>query len=626
MRGAKQSSPTTAAERSTTVTSAKGVHPLVLAYRALGKYAPHYLGSLLCEFAGYLSFGVGLAWAIRLFTEAIMVYSSQKVVIAVWVLVADAAVMTVSAALGIYLNFVSTEKVAQDLRVRIVRRTLGAPVSHFDGHPIADTLTNLLNDVEAAKDVLGELLEILGQAFLAVSSTVALLAWGWQAALVMLGTACGCAALGLAFVEPVKKVSRDYQAFRSTIADFAVGTFSGVTVLKSLLAEKVISRKFKRVSDRFMELGKRQATVSLLSSVVPDLASKMSSVGTLVATGWLAMAGKVSLGQGIALMQLASQVIPSFISVPVRWAGLQPGIVAWERLTKALEMPQEDDLGDVAPSVSADARACRALAAGVAAGAAETSEMAEAAAEAVVADAGEMVETAKAAGSAVLADPAVSPPVVEFESVSFSYKPGIPVLSDVSLVIDDAQRAALIGPSGAGKTTVFKLLLGMYRADSGSIRVKGRDISTLRLAELRGSMALVPQEPWIFPGTVAENIALGKPGATRDEVLGAAVAANAHEFISALPEGYDTLLTERGGNLSGGERQRICLARAFLKDAPVLLLDEPTSSVDSESERLIGEALHRLGKGRTVLTISHTGRMLENCDAVFSLENGRLNR
>jgi ABC-type multidrug transport system fused ATPase/permease subunit len=165
----------------------------------------------------------------------------------------------------------------------------------------------------------------------------------------------------------------------------------------------------------------------------------------------------------------------------------------------------------------------------------------------------------------------------------------------------------------------------MYQAASGAIRVRGCDVSTVPLKELRGSMALVPQEPWIFPGTVAENIALGNPSATRDQIIGAAVSANAHEFISALPQGYDTALRERGGNLSGGQRQRICLARAFLKDALILLLDEPTSSVDSESERLILEAVERLGAGRTVITISHTGKMLENCEAAFAVEEGRLN-
>ncbi|HHY44996.1 MAG TPA: ATP-binding cassette domain-containing protein [Firmicutes bacterium] len=197
-------------------------------------------------------------------------------------------------------------------------------------------------------------------------------------------------------------------------------------------------------------------------------------------------------------------------------------------------------------------------------------------------------------------------------------------MSAINFTVREGERVALVGPSGSGKTTLFKLLLRLYRPDSGHIRLRGKDIGSIPLEELRQQIAFVPQEPWIFPGTVLENIALGRPGASRSEIVRAATLANAHEFISALPQGYDTLLTERGGNLSGGERQRICLARAFLKDAPVLLLDEPTSSVDSESERLIADALNRLCVGRTVITISHTGRILKGCDLVLRLDGGQI--
>jgi ABC-type multidrug transport system fused ATPase/permease subunit len=178
---------------------------------------------------------------------------------------------------------------------------------------------------------------------------------------------------------------------------------------------------------------------------------------------------------------------------------------------------------------------------------------------------------------------------------------------------------ALLGPSGSGKTTIMKLILGLCRPQAGVISIAGHDASHLAPTELRRLTACVPQEPWLFPGTVRANIALGNVAATDEAIIAAAQAAHAHDFVMRLPQGYDTLLDERGTNLSGGERQRLCLARALLKDAPVLLLDEATSAVDAESERLIRRAVDELGRRRTVVTVSHTDEMNRDADVVVAL-------
>jgi subfamily B ATP-binding cassette protein MsbA len=181
-----------------------------------------------------------------------------------------------------------------------------------------------------------------------------------------------------------------------------------------------------------------------------------------------------------------------------------------------------------------------------------------------------------------------------------------------------------VGPSGAGKSTVFNLLARLYDATTGAVRIDGRDVRKVTLASLRASIALVSQEPALFNDTVRANIALGRVGATHAEIEDAARAAAAHDFISALPQGYDTIVGDRGGNLSGGERQRIALARAFLRDAPILLLDEATSALDAESERQIQNALQRLSVGRTVLVIAHRLATVRNADRILVLESGRL--
>lgn len=215
---------------------------------------------------------------------------------------------------------------------------------------------------------------------------------------------------------------------------------------------------------------------------------------------------------------------------------------------------------------------------------------------------------------------------VAFQDVSFGYSNDRPVLHNLSFEVAPGTRVGLAGRTGAGKTTVLSLLTRFYDPDEGKILLDGVDIRHYKLNDLRDQFALVLQEPVLFSTTIAENIAYGWPDAPRDRIIAAAKAANADEFISALPDGYETLVGERGVLLSGGERQRISLARAFLKDAPILLLDEPTSSIDVKTEALIMDALERLMKNRTTFMIAHRLGTLESCDMQLEMQNGRLIR
>ena len=214
---------------------------------------------------------------------------------------------------------------------------------------------------------------------------------------------------------------------------------------------------------------------------------------------------------------------------------------------------------------------------------------------------------------------------VAVERVGFRYQPDLPLaLDDVSLTIAPGEVVALVGPSGAGKTTLAGLLPRFWDVTAGRITLDGADVRAVRLAELRGAIGMVPQEPALFSGTVFENIAYGRPDAGPAAVEGAARAAHAHEFVERLPQGYATLVGERGVKLSGGQRQRIAIARALLKDPRVLILDEATSSVDAESERLIEEALERLLKGRSTLIIAHRLSTVRRADRLVVLDRGRV--
>jgi ATP-binding cassette subfamily B protein len=213
---------------------------------------------------------------------------------------------------------------------------------------------------------------------------------------------------------------------------------------------------------------------------------------------------------------------------------------------------------------------------------------------------------------------------VEFRNVSFAYDGGRQVLDRVSFSVEPGMRVGVAGRTGAGKTTLVSLLTRFYDPRTGVILLDGVDIRDYRLADLRDQFAIVLQEPVLFSTTIAENIAYGRPGATDPDIVTAAKAADVHDFIETLPEGYDTPVGERGMTLSGGERQRISLARAFLKDASILILDEPTSSVDLRTEATIIDAMERLMSGRTTFMIAHRLSTLENCELRLELEGGRL--
>jgi ATP-binding cassette, subfamily B, bacterial len=213
---------------------------------------------------------------------------------------------------------------------------------------------------------------------------------------------------------------------------------------------------------------------------------------------------------------------------------------------------------------------------------------------------------------------------VRFRDVSFSYEKGHVVLSDVNFEVSAGAKVGIQGKTGTGKTTLINLLMRFYDPDGGAILLDGVDLRDYRVADLRNQIALVLQEPVLFSTTIAENILYGRPGASSDELVRAARLANAHDFITGLPNGYETQVGERGMRLSGGERQRIALARAFLKDAPLLILDEPTSAVDGNTEDAILEAIDRLMTGRTTFIIAHRLRTLEHCDLRLEIRDGRV--
>lgn len=211
---------------------------------------------------------------------------------------------------------------------------------------------------------------------------------------------------------------------------------------------------------------------------------------------------------------------------------------------------------------------------------------------------------------------------IEYQNVNFSYDKGEQVLSNVSFTVEPDSRIALVGESGEGKTTITNLLLRLYELDKGQILIDGVDVCSVTQRSLRENIAVVFQDPSLFSGTIHENIAYARPEASKKSVIEAAKAANAHDFIEKLPKGYDTEIGERGIKLSGGQKQRIAIARALLKDSPILILDEATSSLDSKAEKLVQEALETLMQGRTTLIIAHRLSTIAHVDTIITIKGG----
>jgi ABC-type multidrug transport system fused ATPase/permease subunit len=523
---------------------------------------------------------IGLALSVRVIMngaelrDVSMVFNGAKYIVAVVVLEA-----LFDPAAG-YLVSLSSERASRNLRVKVFGAALNATAAYLDAHESGDTISRLVNDVETAKQGYSTLQNAVNQVLQIILSLTALLVWSWPVAVSVLGFAALCFVSGAVFAKPVKTLSLRYQAALARVTESATNILSGVAMVKSLEAEKTVSDRFGAVTEEHLSVGRKRATVLGLQNGVMNAVPWLALSGLVIVTGSRVFARSLSAGDAVALVQLATRSIFPFTNLGNVWATLQQNLAAVDRVDEALRIPQENlGVGDGTPS------------AGVAA--------------------------SSTAGG--ITRPA---PSIEFDHVGFSYG-NTRVLSDVSFVVPGGSKMALAGASGSGKSTILKLILGMYAPETGTLRVAGQTLRDMPLSGLRRMIALVPQDAWLFPGTVRDNILFGRGDASEEEILAAARAANAHEFIEALPCGYDTVLDERGGNLSGGQRQRLCLARSFLKDAPVLFLDEPTSAVDAESELLISEAVERLSQGRTVITVAHSAKMLEGADVTVYLDGGK---
>lgn len=345
----------------------------------------------------------------------------------------------------------------------------------------------------------------------------------------------------------------------------------GMRVVQSFANEDIENQKFNRSNQTFLNLKKKQYRVMAGFHITTRLMDGLMNI-TVVVAGALYMAnGRITAGQFLSYLLYVNMLLAAVRRLVEFTEQFQKGITGIERFQEIMDAPLEIKDGPGAKPLQ------------------------------------------NVKGE------------IRFEDVSFHYADAKDeeVLSQTNLVVPAGQNIALVGPSGSGKTTMCNLIPRFYDVSSGRILIDGQDIKDLQLKSLRDSIGMVQQDVYLFSGTVMDNIIYGRPGSDKDAVIKAAKQAGAHDFITALPNGYDTHVGERGVKLSGGQKQRISIARVFLKDPPILLLDEATSALDNESERLVQKSLERLAKGRTTLTIAHRLTTIRNADVIWVLtENG----
>lgn len=462
-----------------------------------------------------------------------------------------------------------SQKTIADLREKVDRKMRKLPLNYFDTHPHGDTLSRMTNDIDTISNSLQQSVE---QVVNAASSVVFILVMMILISPIL--TFVGVVTIPVALFLSTKLMKKAQPFFKSqqdTIGElngYVEEMYSGQTEIASFGREESVIQEFEEISSDLFESGWRS---QFLSSMLQPLTQSMSNVGyagVAVVGGCLVVGGRLSVGMIQSFIQYLrhfSQPINQTVQISNI---MQATTAAAQRVFAFLD--EEEEIPD--------------------------------------------------------ADPASYPEplqgAVEFHHVRFGYLPYHMLMHDVSLSVGAGEKVAIVGPTGAGKTTLVNLLMRFYDVNDGSITIDGVNIRQMQRQKLRGIFGMVLQDTWLFQGTIEENLRYGKPGASHEEVVSAAKAAHAHEFIRTLPGGYQMVLQEGGANLAQGQRQLLTIARALLSDAPIMILDEATSSVDTRTEVLIQKAMANLTAGRTSFIIAHRLSTIRDADQIFYMQDG----
>ncbi|HXF85890.1 MAG TPA: ABC transporter ATP-binding protein [Anaerolineales bacterium] len=481
---------------------------------------------------------------------------------------------TLSAILSYVQGWLMTDvaiEVTYKLRREMMEKINRMPFRYFDGTPHGETLSLLTNDVDTINQTLNQSLTQIITSLVAVVGFLAMMITiSWQMTLVALTIIPASMMIVMIIVRQSQRFFKEQQEYLGHVNGHVEEMFGGHLIVKAFNGEEKSIAKFNEYNNTLYGSAWKSQFFSSIMMPVMRLVSNLGYVAVVILGGWLTIRKAITVGD----IQAFIQYINSFTQPITQLANisnvLQSTVAAAERVFEFLE--KEEETPETASPVRLE----------------------------------------RVRGH------------VEFRDVHFGYVPGTPVIKGFSAEIQPGQRVAIVGPTGAGKTTIVKLLMRFYDVDSGSIRIDGHDLREFTRADVRAMFGMVLQDTWLFNGTILDNIRYGREDATEEEVIAAAQAAHVDHFIHTLPEGYHFVLNEEVTNISQGQKQLLTIARAFLANSPMLILDEATSSVDTHTEILIQKAMDKLMRGRTSFIIAHRLSTIQNADLILVMRDGNI--
>ncbi|MDT5158555.1 MAG: ATP-binding cassette, subfamily bacterial [Acidobacteriota bacterium] len=470
-----------------------------------------------------------------------------------------------------YLTTSVGQHVMHDLRLTLYNHIQRLSLSFFAEQKTGDLIVRMTSDIDAVQDFVSSALLGILVSFLTLVGMLGVMFYlNWRFTLISLSVAPALFFVVYSFTRRIKHAARAVKKKEGEIASVVQESLSAVRLIRAFAREDFESRRLDEKSLESVEMALLARGVKAKLAPFVEL---IVAAGTCLVIWYgarLVLAGEISSGALIVFILYLGKMYKPMRELSKMTDTISKASVGFERIREVLET--ESKVRDLP-------RARRAP---------------------------------RFRGG------------VEFEGVSFSYGPEQPILKDISLTVEPGEFVALVGPTGSGKSTLISLIPRFYDPTSGRVKIDGADVRSFRLKSLRDQISYVLQESFLFRATLWENIAYGKPGATRAEIVRAARLANAHEFIEQLPEGYNTVVGERGETLSGGQRQRVTIARAVIRETPILLLDEPSSGLDAESEELVFEALGRLMENKTSIVIAHRLATVMRASRIFAVEDGSI--
>ena len=505
-----------------------------------------------------------------------------------------------------------TIKALYRLRAQVEDKVHRLPLSYFDTVQRGELLSRLTNDVD---NVTNTLQQSLSGALTAILTVVGVLGMmfsiSWKLALVALII---FPLMGVVFgvIGPRSQKAFTHQWARTGKINTRVEeSFSGHALVQVYGRTASVREAFAAENEELFRASLRAQFLSGIMMPIMLVIGNINYVAIAVVGGAMVASGSLRLGDVQAFIQYSQQFSQPLGQLGGMATAVQSGTASAERIFELLDA-EEQRPDDVAPGSAG--------AAGTAGAAGEVGTTGTA--DTATADAGYAGRAAGAGAAAASRKSPAGPGVIEMEHVRFSYSPEVELIRDLSLRVDPGHTVAIVGPTGAGKTTLVNLLMRFYELDGGRILIDGRDIATMTRHDVRRRTGMVLQDPWLFAGTIRENIRYGRPGASDEEVEAAARACFVDHIIKALPQGYDTVLEEDAANISAGERQLLTIARAFVANPAVLILDEATSSVDTRTELLVQQAMNALREGRTSFIIAHRLSTIRDADTILVMEHG----